>query len=155
MPALPGQRSTGIPLVPASSMVTENAAYGVLAPVLLFAVVLTQAEPALYRALFDREDRFAEIASFLVLLFLGFLCMRRALLLRAQRGLAFAGFCALYGAGFLVLAGEEISWGQRLFDLQTPDWLERNNRQEELNFHNIVVGGAQVADYMYPALALP
>lgn len=35
------------------------------------------------------------------------------------------------------IVGEEISWGQRVFGLDTPDFLEGANRQRELNVHNI------------------
>jgi hypothetical protein len=37
----------------------------------------------------------------------------------------------------LVAAGEEISWGQRLFELDTPPALVDGNRQDELNLHNV------------------
>ena len=37
---------------------------------------------------------------------------------------------------FFLIAGEEISWGQRIFDLATPDYLSSVNEQDELNFHN-------------------
>lgn len=33
--------------------------------------------------------------------------------------------------------GEEISWGQRLFDYSVPNWLKDINRQEEWNLHNL------------------
>lgn len=32
---------------------------------------------------------------------------------------------------------EEISWGQRVFDIPVPDWLAARNFQGELNFHNL------------------
>lgn len=38
---------------------------------------------------------------------------------------------------FFVIAGEEISWGQRLFGIDTPTELNNLNVQNELNFHNI------------------
>ena len=38
---------------------------------------------------------------------------------------------------FFLIAGEELSWGQRIFDLATPDYLSSVNEQDELNFHNI------------------
>ncbi|MBN2403331.1 MAG: hypothetical protein JXN64_13165, partial [Spirochaetes bacterium] len=42
-------------------------------------------------------------------------------------------------AGFLFLwaAGEEISWGQRILNLKTPDILIPLNDQNEINIHNI------------------
>jgi hypothetical protein len=33
--------------------------------------------------------------------------------------------------------GEEISWGQRLLGIQTPEWFASMNRQKETNLHNI------------------
>lgn len=41
------------------------------------------------------------------------------------------------GAAFFWAAGEEISWGQRIFNLSTPDALKAVNQQKELNLHNL------------------
>ncbi len=38
---------------------------------------------------------------------------------------------------FFVAFGEEISWGQRIFGLETPDFLKEHNVQEEINIHNL------------------
>lgn len=46
-------------------------------------------------------------------------------------------WCLLFGALFLAIAGEEISWGQRLFNIAPPPELEAINVQQELNLHNI------------------
>ena len=35
--------------------------------------------------------------------------------------------------------GEEISWGQRIFNIQTPEFMADANRQSEINFHNLYV----------------
>jgi len=35
---------------------------------------------------------------------------------------------------------EEISWGQRLFDLETPDFFANNSYQDEINLHNLLTG---------------
>jgi hypothetical protein len=43
----------------------------------------------------------------------------------------------LMGAGLVLVAGEEMSWGQRIFGIETPDALDAINRQGELNLHNI------------------
>lgn len=42
---------------------------------------------------------------------------------------------------FLFGAGEEISWGQRIFNVETPEWLEEKNRQDEMNLHNLEING--------------
>jgi hypothetical protein len=40
---------------------------------------------------------------------------------------------------FLFGAGEEISWGQRVFGFQTPESLTSINRQNELTLHNLEI----------------
>jgi len=47
--------------------------------------------------------------------------------------LVYLGFAFLFFFG----GGEEISWGQRIFNLQTPEALSAVNAQQELNVHNI------------------
>ncbi len=48
----------------------------------------------------------------------------------------------------ILIAGEEISWGQRVFGWQTPDWLAEANKQNETNVHNLVQIG-----WWYPFIA--
>jgi hypothetical protein len=43
----------------------------------------------------------------------------------------------LLGLGLFFVGGEEISWGQRIFDFGTPDSLESRNVQGETSLHNI------------------
>lgn len=38
---------------------------------------------------------------------------------------------------FIICGGEEISWGQRIFDLETPEALKAVNVQNEITLHNI------------------
>lgn len=40
----------------------------------------------------------------------------------------------------LVVAGEEISWGQRIFAFKPPDFFLEKNYQQELNIHNLFKG---------------
>lgn len=40
---------------------------------------------------------------------------------------------------FIFGGGEEISWGQRVFDFETPDSIETVNAQREFNIHNLNV----------------
>jgi hypothetical protein len=44
---------------------------------------------------------------------------------------------SLFTLAMLVIAAEEIAWGQRLLGLETPEFLEEINRQEEITLHNI------------------
>jgi hypothetical protein len=52
----------------------------------------------------------------------------------------------LFAAIFFIGTGEEISWGQRIFQIQTPEELQKENVQKELNFHNLKVFSKQEKD---------
>ncbi len=48
----------------------------------------------------------------------------------------------LYGIltiGLLFVSLEEISWGQRLFNIEIPDYFAQHNIQDEITFHNLRV----------------
>ena len=44
----------------------------------------------------------------------------------------------ILGIGFFFISFEEISWGQRLFDFESPDWFPENI-QDETTIHNLEV----------------
>ena len=48
-------------------------------------------------------------------------------------------FFLLLGLLFVLCLGEEISWGQRIFNINPPEWISKINRQNEINIHNINV----------------
>ena len=50
--------------------------------------------------------------------------------------------------------GEEISWGQRLLGLETPQWFQDNNYQKELNLHNLVLGDVKFHKDVFPKALL-
>ena len=45
---------------------------------------------------------------------------------------------------FIFGAGEEISWGQRLFGIETGEYFMENNYQNETNLHNLEIGGVDL-----------
>ena len=49
-------------------------------------------------------------------------------------------------------AGEEISWGQRIFGIQSGDFFKANNAQEETNLHNLVVGDVKLNKLIFSNL---
>jgi hypothetical protein len=59
-----------------------------------------------------------------------------ALHARRQGNTAAAVAYAIFAAACLFVAGEEISWGQRLLGLGTPERLAELNNQDEVTLHN-------------------
>lgn len=87
---------------------------------------------------FAREDGIIEYASFLSL-FSGsvvFFVILYRNILRKNGTLFIQVSLFLFAILFFIMAMEEISWGQRLFSLNTPE-LFQDNTQNEINFHNI------------------
>lgn len=91
-----------------------------------------------------REDGFIEdlsavfwLLSSIILFYMYFRSKsdRRPYFLKAKRNI----FYLLLALFFLVCFGEEISWGQRIFNLKTPELFEEDNAQHEINFHNLWV----------------
>jgi hypothetical protein len=70
-----------------------------------------------------------------VLCFLAFLRTRRAP--HGTYGRVKQGSILLLALGLFFAAGEEISWGQRILGLGTPESLSEVNAQDELNIHNL------------------
>lgn len=55
---------------------------------------------------------------------------------------------------FFFAAGEEISWGQRIFNFKTTGFFESNNLQHETNLHNLVIGGVKINKLVFSQLLM-
>lgn len=105
--------------------------------------ILYLTEPDVYRAI-AREDSIIEYATaigFGVASVLAARVGRYAPLFVTTRLAQRAFWAACIGVAviFLFGAGEEISWGQRIFDVATPESISMQNRQNEINVHNLEV----------------
>jgi len=85
----------------------------------------------------SEEDNFIENSQVIVL-FSGSLyafLISRKLFLKSKRivGLLFM----LISAMLFFTGGEEINWGQRLFNLTTPSYFQASNIQNEISIHNL------------------
>jgi hypothetical protein len=99
------------------------------------AVALIPFRPAF--AILANEDGIAEWGQWLFLVALFFVYARLAVALWRQKQRPLALLYALGTVAVLFTAGEEISWGQRIFHWITPGALEDINNQGETNIHNI------------------
>lgn len=53
---------------------------------------------------------------------------------------------------FFFAAGEEISWGQRIFHIQSGEYFQQHNLQGETNLHNLVVGDTKINKLIFSQL---
>jgi len=91
-------------------------------------------EPVNY-SFFVVEDRFAEYGTFVSFGLAGIVLL--ILSLMPGPGIRRV-VCMIIGLTSLIIAAEEISWGQRVFNIETPAALGSENLQNEINFHNLV-----------------
>ncbi len=90
------------------------------------------------------EDGFTEWSTVVFLLIGLFVCLQRVWLLKGQRPLLFLFMTSLLGLFFFFGAGEEISWGQRIFNTESSEFFTQNNSQGETNLHNLVVNDTKL-----------
>lgn len=83
-----------------------------------------------------QEDQPLEWATFWGFMVAAVFFTRAAILQREKRKLPwfFAGLAAFC----VLVAMEEISWGQRVLDYRPPRYFLENNYQQELNLHNVM-----------------
>ena len=107
---------------------THWTAHAALAGWAVLFLLLAESRPLLYDALLQ-EDRFVEWLTVALFAAAAMFSLTRAI--RRRRT-----FDVLVGAFCLFVAGEEFSWGQRLFGLTPPEAFLEHNRQQELTVHN-------------------
>lgn len=92
------------------------------------------------------EDHAIEWSQFSLCLLTGLLALSAARNFAVRRELLVAGVLLLFGLDSLFLAGEEISWAQRVFAFHTPERLAEANSQGEFTLHNLHAPGFDVQD---------
>ena len=99
----------------------------------IFFSYLTINHPWLYKAT-TIEDSWVENATAGLFFLTGILLFATAWV---EKGFPHRCLYILGGLVMVFVAGEEISWGQRLIEFATPDALMDINAQEEFNLHNV------------------
>jgi hypothetical protein len=106
---------------------------------LLFSIPLSRINHDTFRYQLVAEDGFTESSTAITLFLVTIICVLRILKLKQSRSLLFLGMTGFIGIVGLFGAGEEISWGQRIFGWETPEYFLEHNKQEETGLHNLVV----------------
>jgi hypothetical protein len=84
-----------------------------------------------------KEDSPVEYLQFFILLIGSVGSCILAYTFTRERNRFLAVIFLILGVLLFFVAGDEISWGQRLLHIQTPEQLALANTQEELTFHNL------------------
>jgi hypothetical protein len=91
-----------------------------------------------------QEDGIAEWLTVLGLVLGSIVCFYRFIKLFHKKSKWFLFVTFGLGLFLFFAAGEEISWGQRIFGITTPEYFQQHNAQQETNLHNLVVDGVKL-----------
>ena len=84
-----------------------------------------------------KEDRLIEYAQFFVLLIGSIVSLKQSIRFFGQKQWLRAIFYVLAFMVLFFVAGDEISWGQRILGIETGAALQEVNRQGEITVHNL------------------
>ena len=130
----------------------EFAVYGLLSIVFALALYFGLTDEEYYTNVFVVEDGAVEYVTALMLLIVSLLSLFRLVTMRRNK----QGLWLFGTFGFFVLflfgAGEEISWGQRIFQVESGEFFRENNAQAETNVHNLVVDGTKINKLIFGQL---
>src|SRR6056297_3093688 len=101
-----------------------------------------------FRTGFAIEDGPVEWGTAVCLLLSSLVLMRNARALRGRGTLALV-MTLVYALAFFFAAGEEISWGYRLFHWDASEFFRENNAQGETNIHNLVMGDIKLVKTVF------
>lgn len=85
-----------------------------------------------------KEDNVIEYLQFFTLLSGGIISFLFANLLWHRKKKIFSFIFIFVAIGLLAVAGDEVSWGQRIIGLETPTKIKELNYQNEMGFHNTI-----------------
>lgn len=122
----------------------EKLTYFALLIVIVIGIYLDSYNPDYLVNTYAKEDGALENTTALMLFLGGVLMFYRFLKLGRARSAWFKLTTLGIALAFFFGAGEEISWGQRIFNLTSSDFFLENNVQNETNFHNLEVGGVKL-----------
>ncbi|BEQ16811.1 hypothetical protein [Desulfoferula mesophila] len=108
--------------------------------------------PILYYDLVQ-EDGLLEYAQFACYAAAGVLCLFAAARLWGRAPAGHFWVVLLLGLGLLLVAGEEISWGERLLGYALPQWFAEHNTQREVSLHNLKAVQGKIS-FLYVVVGL-
>ena len=131
---------------------TEIAVYVIVILVILSGAILSFTDKEYYENSFAVEDGIIEYGTVLMLLISGIIMIRRFILFGRFKHFRWKLTVIVIAVLFIFAAGEEISWGQRIFGVESSEFFKDNNAQQEMNLHNLVIGDTKINKLIFSKL---
>jgi hypothetical protein len=131
---------------------TEKIAYGFLLLVFAIGIYFSNTDLTYFDTVYTVEDGYVEYGTAIFLFSSSLLlCYRLIKLYKFKKPLWILGITGI-ALVFIFGAGEEISWGQRIFNVESSEYFLENNAQGETNLHNMVVDGKKINKIIFSQL---
>ncbi|MFD2567935.1 hypothetical protein [Pseudotenacibaculum haliotis] len=131
---------------------TETFLFSALTIVLILSVYFGFTDAEYFDNVFAQEDGAVEYATFFFLLCISILQFYRLFTVSKNKAILWKLGIFFFAILFLFGAGEEISWGQRIFGIESGDFFKDNNLQNETNLHNLEIGGVKLNKLIFSQL---
>ena len=116
---------------------SEQVVLGLIFVTVWWGVFLSRKHPLYFVQYWGGENGWVEWLTITGLIFGVLVNVYRANILSPFRSTLFIVCTSFMAVMFFLVLGEEISWGQHLFDYQPPEFFVRYNTRGEVNFHHL------------------
>lgn len=130
----------------------EKIAYLILGLLVLFGLYLGITDEVYFDTKFAQEDGPVEWGTAIMLFGIFVLSLYRLITMGAKKKILWCIGTFIFAVLFLFAAGEEISWGQRIFAVESSEFFLKNNAQGETNLHNLMVGEKKINKIIFSQL---
>ncbi len=133
---------------------SDKIAYGFLISIFGLSLYFDITDPDFFDTVFSAEDGIVEYLTAVMLFSVSMLCCVRFFKLWRFTSVGWKMGVLGFALLFFFATGEEISWGQRIFNIESGDFFVNNNAQGETNLHNLVVDGKKVNKIIFSQLLM-
>ncbi|MFD1292684.1 hypothetical protein ACFQ5N_02455 [Lutibacter holmesii] len=130
----------------------EKIAFTFLVIVFGFGIYFSNTDTIYFDTVYAKEDGYVEYGTAVFLFFSSLLLLYRFFKLQKFKKPLWKFGILMLALIFLFGTGEEISWGQRIFNVESSEYFLENNAQGETNLHNMVVDGKKVNKIIFSQL---
>jgi hypothetical protein len=128
---------------------TERVVLTLVGLVCTVGIALSRFAPEAFEQAYVVEDGWVEWSTVLALLAGALLCSRRFVRAVGRRAFGPAATALLLALAFTLGAGEELSWGQRVFGYGSTEFFRAHNTQGEMTLHNLQLGETRLNQLVF------
>lgn len=121
---------------------------------LTLGIVLAHIDHDFFKDQFVVEDGLIETLTVIALSINCLVYINRIFSHKLENGLPFFFIMCFSALVFFFAAGEEISWGQRIFNIESSAFFLEHNAQQETNFHNLIVNDTKINKLVFSKILM-